>query len=244
MKYQKGIILTKKSRGEEVKMKEDFEFFLEKLKNISPLGENEKEIRELVCTLLPISSAEEREKVLLISRQKLRKTENAKRKTKRNCIMKAYDLGSLLESVSRSADIILADKGKTLSFDFHKEECDSCPSLIIDAFLNLISNSAKFSSGDEIYATLETKGDSKILTVENKGFAPCGSFSGEGIGSASRTARLHGGRLFYSSGRNTVKASMSFPVMHRAKRKYEVPLFSDFLADEFSQVQIGLSDVF
>lgn len=225
-------------------MEENFDFFFEKLKSIEPTAEKEREIRELICDLLPISSAQERVKVMNIGRQKLRKTENSKYKTKRNCIMKSYDLGSLLESISRSADIILADKGKTLQFDFDKNECDSCPTLIIDAFLNLISNSAKFSSGDEIYATLRTKGDSKILTVENKGFCPCGDFSGEGIASASRTARLHGGRLFYSSGKGRVKASMSFPEAHRAKRKYDVPLFSEFLTDEFSRVQIGLSDIF
>ena len=225
-------------------MKEDFDYFLEKLIKISPDEKNEKEIRELICSLLPLSSAEERERVMRLGRQKLRKTENSKKKTRRNCVMKTYDLGVLLESVSRSADIILADKGKTLEFDFEKNECDSCPGLIIDAFLNLISNSAKFSEGDGIYATLKTKGDSKILTVENEGFAFCGDFSGEGINSASRTARLHGGRLFYSSGKGRVKASMSFPVMHRAKRKYEVPLFSEFLTDEFSRVQIGLSDIF
>lgn len=225
-------------------MKDDFAIFLERLKGISPSGKNEKEIRELICALIPISSAEEREGVLSLGRQKLRKTQNVKMKARRSCVMKSCDLGSLLESVARSADIILADKGKTISFDFQREECDSCPELIMDAFLNLISNSAKFSSGDDIYATLTTKGDSKILTVENKGFFNCRDFSGEGIRSASCTARLHGGRLFYSSGRSTVKASMSFPVAHRAKRKYEVPLFSELLTDEFSRVQIGLSDVF
>lgn len=225
-------------------MNEDFDFLLDKLANTNPTEANEKEIRELICSLLPLSSAEERLSVLSLGRQKLRKTENSKKKNKRSCVMKSYDLGSLLESVSRSADIILADKGKTLSFDFEKSECDSCPSLIIDAFLNLISNSAKFSKGDEIYALLETKKDSKILTVENKGFAPCGNFAGDGIAAASRAARLHGGRLFYSSGKGRVVASMSFPSVHRAKRKYEVPIFSDFLTDEFSRVHIGLSDVF
>lgn len=225
-------------------MKEDFELCFEKLKMIKPLPENEREIRELICSLIAVSSAEEREMVMSTGRQKIRKTENVKIKNKRSCVMKSCDLGSLLESVSRSADILLADKGKTLLFDFEKSECDSSPELIIDAFLNLISNSAKFSSDDEIYASLEERGDSKILTVENKGFCPCCNFSGEGIRSASRTARLHGGRLFYSSGKGRVKASMSFPVMHRAKRKYEVPLFSELLTDEFSRVQIGLSDVF
>ena len=99
-------------------MKEDFDYFLEKLIKISPDEKNEKEIRELICSLLPLSSAEERERVMKLGRQKLRKTENSKKKTRRNCVMKTYDLGVLLESVSRSADIILADKGKTLEFDF------------------------------------------------------------------------------------------------------------------------------
>lgn len=225
-------------------MEEDFTILLKRLENINPVVGNEEKLRELIFEILPLCSFEEKQQVLLLSRQKLRKLQNRKDRYRKSCGMKSCDISTLFESVTRSSDIILSDVGKSLDFSFQKCQCDICPELIIDAFLNLISNSAKFSRSSRILLSMKAENGSEVITVENEGSCSCAEFSKEGIKTAAAIAKLHSGRLFYSSFQNRVKASMSFPVKRESKIRYEAPMFFDYLTDDFSKVQIGLADVF
>lgn len=224
-------------------MTRDYALLLKKLENTVPTENNEENLRQLIFEMLNMCPVNEREDFLKLARQKLRKLQNGKIKNKQETVFKSCNLGALLESVSRSVDILLSDVDMSLDFSFESCECDVAVNFIIDAFLNLISNSAKFSSGKAIYAYTKTVSNTQIIVVENSGSCPCGNFNGQGIKSAADIAKFHGGRLFYSSSKNTVKASMSFPCVHKSKRKYNSPLFFDYLIDDFSPVQVGLSDV-
>lgn len=206
--------------------------------------ENEETVRRMVCDILAACTQRERQQVLAVCRKKLRKMENEKCRTASFCRMKQLDMGKLLENVCLCADILLCDKGKTLSCSFQSLTGCCCPELIIDAFLNLISNSAKFGKGKEIGASLFSKGESCIILVENEGsfaFGECSRSSG--INAAARAAALHAGRLLYSSSGGTVRAGVSLPCLKGTGEKYQVPAFSAFLSDEFSPVHVGLSDL-
>ena len=226
-------------------MTDKTEKLINKLNQLEITAENEDPIRSLICDLLASHPGENREDILSVCRKKLRKLQNEKSRKLKNCLMHQVDLGALFQNVCIASDALLSSVGKTIDFCCETKETDCCPSLIMDAFLNLISNSAKFSKSDKIYVSLYTKGDGNIITVENEGSINCAdTFRNVGINAAGRVASLHGGRLFYASAPSGTKAAISFPSVRRAYRKYDVPSFSAFLSDEFSSVQVGLSDVF
>lgn len=217
---------------------------LHKLSLIPEKCENEEEIRNLACEILSFASEDERPEALLQCRNKLRKLQNEKCRKAESCQMCILDIGKLLESITLCADVLLSDVSKTLNYTFERQTIGCCPSLIIDAFLNLISNSAKFSNGGNIVISAFSKGDSEFIIVENSGYMDCSCMKSDGgIAAAAKAAKLHGGRLLYSSSGKNVKAGISLSNKIEAKRKYEVPAFSHFLSDEFSPVYIGLSDI-
>ena len=214
------------------------------LKNTQANLKNEELIRNLSCEIAALAPEKEKSKAMAICLRKLRELKNEKGRTQKACQMKRVNLGKLFENAILSADIILSEKGKRIEFSFENEERDCDPEAIIDTFLNLISNSAKFGKGENIRAELFKKEGFCCFKIKNEGAADFSSFSsGGGIASCKNIARLHGGRLLFSTDGKTTCSG--FSILHRDESfdSWQGPSFTDYLEDSFSPVRVGLCDV-
>ncbi len=225
-----------------------------RLLSLDEIKENESEIRELVseifsrsCELYETFATEtdpkKPQRILSSCLQKIRTLSNRKESELQNCGFLFVELDKLLENICLCSDIILSGKNVKLSFEPERIAVSCCPSLIIDAFLNLISNAVKFSAGD-IHASLSSGARQCVITVsdeaENKDLSllkPKG-----GLLSVQNTARLHGGRLLFSSGKNAFSASMALSLDLPRGKRFHAPPFTSYLEDKFSPVHIGLCD--
>lgn len=220
---------------------------LDKLKRLTllePAKENEAEIRELVCSILSCCEKPADIEAKRMCLCKLRALSNEKCIAAKECDYGVLDLSELLRSVCLCADILLSGSGYKVTAELEPVLCAVCPTVIIDGFLNLISNAARFGKSREIYVLLKGCGGFASVKVINDGelqFDCCKPK--KGIKAAENAARLHGGTLLYGSDRKTVTAGFSVSSRLRQSRRYDMPLFSDLLTDEFSAVHIGLSDV-
>lgn len=217
---------------------------LKLMKNISAERKNEELIRNLSCEIAALAPEKERETAVDICREKLRELENEKNRRKRSCRLKTVRLGNLFESALISADTVLTEKGKRLEFTLEDEKTVCDPELIIDAFLNLISNSARFGKGKIIRISLYKNEGFNCFSVINEGNMDFNEFlPGKGLSSCMNIARLHGGRLLFSTDGKSTCAAFSFLSQSGDYESWSSPCFTDYLEDSFSRVRIGLSTV-
>ncbi|MCM1364369.1 MAG: hypothetical protein NC122_03980 [Faecalibacterium sp.] len=227
-------------------MLQTIESKLQQLSKLEPTIENEFKIRSLIAEISAMTNNnihdEHDKNALSACLLSLRKLENNKCACAKKCDYSFFDIAKLLENICLCSDILLADTGVNLHFESEKAEISCCPQIIIDAFLNLISNSVKFGRGTEIDATL-TRNSSRItVIVSNDGEFDFSSASlKSGIRTAHNAARLHHGRLFYSSCDKKVRAGFSIPCTLEPTIKFDIPPFSFYLEDTFSPVHIGLA---
>lgn len=230
---------------------------LKKISRLLSLGEtkeNESEIRELLSEIFSRtgevyelfeteSEPGKARQVLSLCLKKLRTLNNNREGSLQNCGFLFVELDRLLENVCLCCDILLSDKNIKIYFEPEKIAASCCPSLIIDAFLNLISNAVKFSHGD-IYASLSSGARQCVISVADEAknedlslLRPKG-----GLLSVQNTARLHGGRLLFSSGESSFSASMALSLDLPRGKRYHAPPFTSLLEDRFSPVHVGLCD--
>lgn len=225
-----------------------------RLLSLDETKENESEIRDLVseifsrsCELYEISRTEAEpkkpEQILSSCLKKLRTLSNRKESALQRCDFLFVELDRLLENVCLCSDIILSENNVKLYFEPERIAVSCCPFLIIDAFLNLISNAVKFSCGD-VYATLSSGARQCVITVRDE--AQGENFSlfrpKDGILSVQNTAKLHGGRLLFSSSKNSFSASMAISTELPRGKRFHAPPFTSYLEDRFSPVHVGLCD--
>ena len=225
-----------------------------RLLSLSETAANESEIRELVSEVF-LRSGELHEllckesdpfadrRILSDCLKKLRTLNNNKEGALEFCDYSSVELDRLLESICLCADILLSESGANVFFTAQKTVASCCPALIIDAFLNLISNAVKFSSGGDIMSSLTKYQSQCVISVSNEGkgaILPIEAKSG--LRSVQNTARLHGGRLLFSSGRGGFSAQLAFSLDIPRGKRFNAPPFSEYLENRFSPVHIGLCD--
>lgn len=230
---------------------------LEKVDRLLSLNEtqsNESEIRELLTEVfdrreelrtLVCKTPGGREDSELLSKclQKLRTLNNNKESALSKCEFAFVELDRLLEGVSLCADILLSEKELSLFFTAQKAAVACCPALIVDAFLNLVSNAVKFSGGGEIDSSLALRGRQCVISVFEKSNCDLGSLKAKsGLRCVQNTARLHGGRLLFSSRENRFGAQMALSLDLPRGKRFHAPSFSSYLENRFSPVHVGLSD--
>lgn len=214
---------------------------LDKLLLLAETEENEQEIRELVCFLL---SKDRSEKTRRLCLRKLRALENEKCLRTKKCGYTYFDFSALVQNLCICSDILFGQNGHTLRFELEEMSLAACPQIIMDGFLNLISNAAKFSEDGSLTVRLTQAGKRALLCVRNRGdFDFEKTTFQRGIRAAANAARLHGGSLFYARCGGFVTAAFSLSLFLKPTAKMPVPLFPEMLTDEFSCVHIGLSDV-
>lgn len=225
------------------------------LLSLDETKENESKIRELVseifsrsCELYENFATEadpkKPERILSSCRQKLRSLSNRTECELQSCGFLFVELDRLLESICLCSDILLSDKNVKLCFEPERIAVSCCPSLIIDAFLNLISNAVKFSCGD-IHASLSSGARQCVITVSDRANKSTSSLQKPktGISSARNIAFLHGGRLLLSSSKSgTFSAKMAISTELPRGKRYHAPPFTAYLENRFSPVHIGLCD--
>lgn len=227
---------------------------VDRLLSLSETQSNESEIRELLTEIfdrreelrtLVCETGESRKDGEILSRclQKLRTLNNKKESALSKCEFSFVELDRLLEGVSLCADILLSEKDLSLFFTAQKAAVACCPALIIDAFLNLISNAVKFSDGSEIDANLSLRGRQCVISVFEKSGSDLGALKAKsGLRSVQNTAKLHGGRLLFSSEKNRFGAQMALSLELPRGKRFHAPPFSSYLENRFSPVHVGLSD--
>ncbi|MGN1418707.1 MAG: hypothetical protein ACI4W6_05205 [Acutalibacteraceae bacterium] len=225
-------------------MNGDYDYRLKLLSETAVICENEEKIRNLCTDILACTDEKNRFDALSRCRKKLRLLENEKCRKAKELHTKNLDIGKLIESVCLCCDIILASMGKSVKLSTKKIKLSCDPEIIIDAFLNLISNSAKFSFADEITVSVTEKNGGAVITVENDGRIDFDKISRHGgIAAAENASFLHAGRLLFSQTNEKVRAFLQIAPCAICKSDYAVPDFSQFLTDDFSSVHIGLADV-
>lgn len=215
--------------------------FVEQLMQIEENEENEEQIRELICCVL----AENRdEKIKNKCLRKLRALENAKCIRTEKCEYSYFELSDLLRSICLCSDIILGQSGRRVTCELEEMSAAACPTLIIDGVVNLISNAAKFSEDGEIEVRLKESEKRAVITVRNRGrFDFEKTQFKKGLLAAGNCARLHAGTLFLADSAGYITAAFSMSLFLRPTAGMKIPLFSDFLSDEFSGIHVGLADV-
>lgn len=227
-----------------------------RLLSLSETAENESEIRELVCEVFS-RSAELHEllcresdpfadrRTLCFCLKKLRGLNNNKESALKSCEFSLVELDRLLESVCLCADILLSECGANVFFTSERAVVSCCPALIIDAFLNLISNAVKFSSDKEVRARLFAFKNQTVISVSNKsGGTPLPLKARGGLKSAVNTAFLHGGRLLFSAAPDCFSAHFALSPGSRREKRFDAPPFTEYLENRFSPVHVGLCDCF
>lgn len=221
----------------------DIDYKLKTLFETAVICENERKIKDLCNDIAVSAQGEEKQSAIAQCRKKLRRLENEKCRQATGGEFREFDLAKLIENLSFCCDIVLSEIGKNVTCETEKSVVSCCPDIIINAFLNLISNSARFGNDNFIEVTLKNKPDYTLITVTNSGTIDFEKDRGAGITAAANTAFIHHGRLLYAAKDNLVQSYFSVSKNEKTEKKYEVPDYSAFLADEFSPVQIGLSDV-
>lgn len=227
---------------------------LKQLEEADERGENEQRKRKLISDLL--SYLEESEGTVRefddfakmqnaqkLCLKKLRKLNNISEASAKTCSLYSCDLYELLESVSLCADILLADNDYNLRFSGERVVCSFNPEYIIDAFLNLISNGVKFSRTGEVKASLSKTENQAVIRVENEAFFNEPLDYREGIESVRNVCFIHSGRLLFSQTKDKFSATMSLDLTLPSEDVFTPPAFSRFLADRYSPVYVGLSEV-
>ena len=235
-------------------MKNSLTLKVSRLLSLAETAENEREIRELVNEVF-LRSAELHEllckesdpfadrRTLSKCLRKLRTLNNNKESSLTACEYNCVELDRLLESVCLCADILLSECGSNVCFTAERAVVSCCPTLIIDSFLNLISNAVKFSNGGDVTARLSKRRRQCVVSVSNEGgrvLLPLKS--GGGLKSVQNTATLHGGRLLFSSGKTSFSAQLAFSLDIPRGKYFEAPAFSQYLENRFSPVYVGLCD--
>lgn len=215
----------------------------ERLIKTPPSAENERLIRELAGEVFCRAKSEGDPDTMRACLLKLRSLENMKRFCEKKCEYGEIDVSQLIESVCLCADILLSELGVSVKTQLEPVQSVCCPAAVAGAFLNLLSNAAKFGSGGEVSATVRKGGGFVYVGIENEGsllFDRCQPRLG--VRSAANSAHLHKGNLLYSSNGSRVRAVFSLSDRLHATRRFDAPVFSQLLSDEFSQVHVGLSD--
>lgn len=226
-------------------MKDDLSSRLKLLEETAVICENEEKIRNMCSKIMLRTDEKNHFDVLCLCRKKLRLLENEKCRTAKSCFLKKVDLQKTIENLCTGCDIVLAPFEKTVSC-FSSSCVRACcdGNLIIDAFLNLISNAARFSSSQRIDVTLKTQGDCFVLGVENDGEIDFSAVKENGgLAAARAVARLHDGRLLVCKKPGGVFCAVEIPSFGKTDAVFCAPDFSSLIRDEFSAVHVGLADV-
>ena len=227
---------------------------IKQLEQADKSGENEQSQRELISDILSyieqsegtvqeFNDFEAMQNAEKLCMERLRKLNNRSEAEAQTCNFYSCDLHELLESVSLCADILLADNDYNLRFSGKKLVCSLNPDYIIDAFLNLISNSVKFGRTGDVKATLSKTDNQAVIKVENEAFFNEPVSFHEGLQSVRNICFLHSGRLLFSKTGDRFSAVMSIDLNLPNGESFAPPAFSHFLADRYSPVYIGLSEV-
>lgn len=184
-----------------------------------------------------------RSEVVSVCLNKLRILNNKSNSRKRSSKFFNLDLGTFLDEVCLSSNILLADKGIKIQFSSCPCNIVCSPTLIIDAFLNLISNAVKFSDGASIDVNFKSTENQTVINVTNYSDKIEPFDFSSGLHSASNICRIHGGRLLFSFCNNRLTASISINRHLVSDGAYNTPTFSHYLSDKYSPVYIGLSEV-
>lgn len=231
---------------------------VDRLLSLEAKAENESEIRELVNEIFARtdelyeltateSDPKKGRRLLSLCLKKLRALNNNRESTLEKCDYCFVELDRLLESVCLCTDILLSDSEVNLSFAPEKVAVSCCPSLIVDSFMNLISNAVKYSRGKNITAALRPEKRQCVISVsdsagENNTLSLIKPKSG--LRSVQNTARLHGGRLLFASNGSSFSAEMAISAELPRGKRYHAPPFSSYLENRFSPVYLGLCDCF
>lgn len=241
-----GIILTKIFFFLRViGVNNDLNSRLRLLEETAVICENEEKIRNLCSLIMSQTNEKNHFDALCRCRKKLRLLENEKCRKATACFLKRVDLQREIANLCACCDIVLASFGKSVlcSDEPCPTFCCDC-GLIIDAFLNLISNAAKFSSSQRVDVTVKSVGDRFVVGVENDGEIDFSAVSKNGgLAAAGTAARLHGGRLLLCKKETGVLCVLEIPLLQKTTVPSERLNFSSLLSDEFSPIHIGLSDV-
>ena len=254
---KKGIILTKNPTAKGAKeMPYSLLQKIDRLLSLEETAENESEIRELVNEIFArsdelyeltatASEPERGKKMLSQCLRKLRTLNNNKESALKNCDYSFVELDKLLEGVCLCTNILLSESDMNLFFIPEKVAVSCCPSLIVDSFMNLISNAVKFSKGKNITASLTLgKRQCVVSVTDSAGEEDALSLirPKSGLRSVQNTARLHGGRLLFASSGSSFSARMALSADLPRGKRYHAPPFSSYLENRFSPVHLGLCD--
>ena len=229
---------------------------VDRLLELEETSENEKEIRELVNEVFARSDElfeltetkacpGEGKRILSRCLQKLRRLNNNRESSLKSCEYSLVELDKLLEGVCLCTDILLSESDINLFFIPEKVSVSCCPSLIVDSFMNLISNAVKFSGGKDITASLKLEKGQCVISVSDsvgEGDALSLIRPKSGLSSVSNTARLHGGRLLFASSGDDLSAKLALSTSLPQGKRFHAPPFSSYLENRFSPVQLGLCD--
>ena len=231
---------------------------VDRLLSLEAKAENESEIRELVNEIFARtdelyeltateSDPKKGRRLLSLCLKKLRALNNNRESTLEKCDYCFVELDRLLESVCLCTDILLSDSEVNLSFAPEKVAVSCCPSLIVDSFMNLISNAVKYSRGKNITAALRPEKRQCVISVsdsagENNTLSLIKPKSG--LRSVQNTARLHGGRLLFASNGSSFSAEMAISAELPRGKRYHAPPFSSYLENRFPRCISGCAIVF
>lgn len=161
----------------------------------------------------------------------------------------AVPLSALCESTAFCADLLCGAVQKRVFFTGKADITVACrPQAAVCALLNLLSNALRYSTGRYIFLNTARIGDKAVLTVANEGNFPISAFfsaqrrNGGGLWFAAQTARLHGGAVYLTQSDLFTAVHLPFPAAEDALPPWQLPDFTDWLADGLSPIYTALCD--
>lgn len=158
-------------------------------------------------------------------------------------------LSALCESVAFCADLLCGETQKRVFFTGKTNITAACrPQAALWATLNLLSNALQYSAGRYIFMDTALVGDRAVLTVACEGDFPVSVFyaaqkhQGGGLWFAAQTARLHGGAVYLIQSNGFSAVRLPFPAAEPSLPQWDLPDFTDWLADGLSPIYTALCD--
>lgn len=161
----------------------------------------------------------------------------------------AVPLSALCESTAFCADLLCSEVQKRVFFTGGAEVAAACrPQATVWATLNLLSNALRYSAGRYIFVNTAHVGNKAVLTVANEGDFPISAFfaaqqhKDSGLWFAAQTARLHGGAVYLTQSDVFTAVRLSLPAAKDTLPQWQLPDFTDWLADGLSPIYTALCD--
>ena len=180
--------------------------------------------------------------IVKICLQKLRQLNNKSHIRQTQCKMYTVELDKLIDEICLCSNILLSDEGVSINFKFEPQTVACSPTLIIDAFLNLISNAIKFGMKKNIDVSIKSTPCQAIINVSDNSPEITEFDFKSGLESVQNICRLHRGRLLFSHQRDVLTASIAISKSLRGEENFVLPAFSQYLSDNYSQLYVGLAE--